>query len=333
MLYVTTRNAHDVFTANHTLINDRCSQAGLYVPYSLTTFSPEEIIALRDKSFAQCAADILNIFFSGKLGELDFDFCVGKSSSKMLSMNHKIVVAENWHNSVRDFSYNVNKLYGRIREELDSVETPSNWMQVAVRVAYLFGHYSQMLQHGYVVADSFFDVAVSADDFSAPMAAWYARKMGLPIGNIICGCKNDDSLWELLHHRQMHVGDRSCSNIERLIWETMGQEETKAFCDASCQIYEPDEEKYDLLRNGMFAAVVSDSRVSSVIRNVYRSSGYLLSVNSAVAYAGLQDFRASSGEGRTTLILSEQCPVCDCATVSAATGVSELDIKLQFGSV
>lgn len=333
MLYVTTRNARDVFTANHALIQDRCSKGGLYVPYSLTAFSPAKISELKNSSFVQCIADVLNIFFSVKLGELDVEFCIGKTSSKLIPMNHKIIIAENWHNSTRDFSYIVEKLYGRIRDDLNFAEKPSNWMHIAVRIANLFGNYSQMLQFGYLEPDAIFDVAVSADEFAAPMAAWYAKKMGLPIGNIICGCRNNDSLWELLHHRQMHLCDHTYSDVERLIWETMGSDEAQAFYDANSQIYEPDEEKCDQLRSGMFAAVVSDNRVSSVIRNVYRANGYLLSINSAVAYGGLQDFRASSGEGRTTLILSEQCPVCDCVAVSSATGVSELDIKLQFGSV
>ena len=188
-----------------------------------------------------------------------------------------------------------------------------------------------MLQNNLLSSDSTFDVSVCADDFASPMAAWYARKMGLPIGNIICGCMDDDSLWELLHHKQLKKGNSS-SFIERLIWETMGEEEMKSFYTAS-SVYTPDEEKYHALCDGMFAAVVSQSRISSIIRNVYKTSGYMLSKESAVAYSALQDFRSSSGAGITTLILCEKCPVLDCNEISSATGVSELDIKLKFGSV
>lgn len=335
MLYVTTRNHDDVFTAHHALKRDRCECGGLYVPFALNQYSSDELIELKDKSFGQCIADVLNLFFSARLDGLDVDFCIGKNTSKLVPISHKIVIAENWHNSHWNFSYIVNKLCARIQDQqiLDGI--PSNWVQVAVRIALLFALYGEMIRGNFIEPGQIMDVAVTAGDFSAPMAVWYARKMGLPVCNIICGCNDNDSLWDLLHNRQLRTDYAMPSNLERLIFATLGASETERYCNAcsSSRTYEPDEEQYEVLRKGMFAAVVSEKRTDSVMRNLHRSTSYLLTSNAAIAFGGLQDYRASTGEGRIALILTEEGPVCDSAAVARATGLSELDIKEKYGAV
>lgn len=335
MLYITTRNHDDVFTAHHALKRDRCECGGLYVPFTLNQYSSDELIGLKDKSFGQCIADVLNLFFSARLDGLDVDFCIGKNTSKLVPISHKIVIAENWHNSHWNVSYVVNKLCARIQDQQILDGMPSNWVQVAVRIALLFALYGEMVRSNYIEPGQVMDVAVTAGDFSAPMAVWYARNMGLPVCNIICGCNDDDSLWDLLHNRQLRTDCATPSNLERLIFATFGASETERYCSAcsSSRTYELDEEQFEILRKGMFAAVVSEKRTDSVMRNVHRSASYLLTPNAAIAYGGLQDYRASTGEGRIALILTEEGPVCDYAAVAKATGLSELDIKEKYGAV
>ncbi len=36
-------------------------------------------------------------------------------------------------------------------------------------------------------------------EFTMPVAAWYARRMGLPTGDVICVCNENSAPWELLH--------------------------------------------------------------------------------------------------------------------------------------
>lgn len=335
MLYVTTRNKADVFTAYHTLKKDTCEDGGLYVPFQLKSFTSDEIADLKNKSFGQCVAEVLNLFFSARLDSYAVDFCIGKNASKLVPMSHKIVIAENWHNPQWSFSRIVQKLSDRILDQEMPGATPTNWTQIAVRIAVLFGLYGEMLRSGYTDIEKKIDVVVTTGDFAAPMAVWYARKMGLPVGNIICGCNDSDALWNLLFLRQLHTGSSVPANLERFIYETLGLDEAAVFCSKSAQgrIYEPSEDRFDALRNGFYAAVISEKRTDNVIRNVFRASSYLLSSHSAAAYGGLQDYRASTGEGNLALILTEQSPVSDWKAVSRATGLSEWDIKDKFGSV
>ena len=335
MLYISTRNKNDVFTAYHTMKKDRCENGGLYVPFSLNTFTEEEINSFKDKSFGQTIAEILNLFFSARIGGLDVDFCIGKNTAQLKQVNHRIVIAEAWHNSDWDFQQIVNRLSARFLEEHGDNSAPSGWMHIAVRISVLFAIYGELLRSGVVEPGKTFDISVNSDDFSIPMAAWYARKMGLPVNNIVCACNDNDSLWELIHIGQLHTDPSSSMGLERLIYSALGSEETEKFlakCEAS-RVYEPDEEQFAVLRKGMFAAVVSNKRTEDVIRNVFRSSAYVLSPSSAAAYGGLQDYRANTGEGRTALIFSERSPVCACADVAKITGLSQQDIKEKYGSL
>lgn len=333
MLYVTTRNKSDVYTAYHALQKNRCEDGGLYVPFQLPHFSKEEIDALRDKSFGQCVAEVLNLFFSARLDGWDVDFCVGRYPAKLVSMSHKILVAETWHNPDWEFARMVRNLTGRIRGTEDTNNTPTSWAWIAIRIAVLFGLFSDAQRLGVASSDKPIDVAVATGDFTAPMAVWYARQMGLPVGKIICGSNDNGTLWDLIHHGQLHTEGEAPSDLERLIFSALGWEETQRYCEACVKgrIYTPAEEQLEKLSAGLFAGVVSHKRVESVICNVYSAGTYLLDPSSALAYGALQDYRASTGEGRTALILTERSPVRSAEAVANTLGISQQELKDRIG--
>ena len=64
MLYVTTRNNRDAYTAQRVLRENRGPDGGLYVPFREPVFSREEIDDLKEKSFHQCVAEVLNRLFN-----------------------------------------------------------------------------------------------------------------------------------------------------------------------------------------------------------------------------------------------------------------------------
>ena len=344
MLYVTTRNKNDAHTAHKTLTIDK-TESGLFIPFQLPMLSSDEIAAFSTRTFGQNVAEILNLFFSARLDGWDVDFSIGRYPVKLVPMNRKIVVAEAWHNPDSDFARIVRNLAGRLGGHDGNATVPSNWAWIAIRIAVLFGLYGEMMRQGLTTADAKIDIALPTGDFSGPMAVWYAREMGLPIGNIICSCNENSALWELLHHGAMRTdlvaqstNTPECDvgvpvGVERLISSAIGFEEAERFRNACAQglTYAPGEEKIDALRKGIYIAVVSQMRMESVIYNVYRTSTYLLDPYSALAYGGLQDYRSAAGEGRTTLLLSERSPICSAATVAKAMGINVRDLKERLG--
>ena len=76
------------------------------------------------------------------------------------------------------------------------------------------------------------------------------------------------------------------------------------------------------LRKGMAATVVSDARVEVMIPRTYRSNDYVLDPYTSLAFAGLTDYRAKTGESRQTLIVAERSPALDSDTVCQMMRIS-----------
>lgn len=326
MLYITTRNNKDAYTAYRVLGENRGPDGGLYLPFHTPRLDREEILALEEKGFSQTVADILNLFFNARLDGWDVDFCIGRYSTKMVPMSHRITVAEVWHNPDYDFARIVRNLSGRIRGTQDTDDQPTNWAWISIRIAFLFAMYGELCRMKFTDPDHLLDLAMPAGDFAAPMAAWYAREMGLPIGTIICSFDDDDPAWDLLHHGEMSTSGNLPvpSDLERLICSTLGLEETRRYLErvGKKRPYHPPEEQFDDLRRGMFPAVISWNRRSSIISSVYNTSTYILDPGSAMAYGGLQDCRAMAGGARPALILTERSPIRSAETVAAAMGIT-----------
>ena len=328
MLYVTTRNKHDAYTAHRTQLSDRAPDGGLYLPFRMVTWERQQVLALADKTFGQCVAETLNQFFACRLTGWDVEFCIGRYAAKTVDISHRIVVAEVWHNQAWDYAWAERALAQRICGDLDQRKS-SVWVRIAIGIAFMAGVFGELLRQGVTDPEHPVDVAVPAGDFSVPMSIWYARKMGLPIANIICGCDENSATWDLLHLGTAKTEGNLPACMELLICETLGHGEAVRYWDTcsnggAYSLLPVDAEK---LRRGMFAAVISSERLASVIPSAFRTSGYILGPGAALGYGGLLDFRAKTGENRPALLLAERSPVCDGDYVAVAMGITAEELK------
>lgn len=326
MLYVTTQDKKDAHTAYRTLGSNFGPDGGLFVPFKMPKMEPEQISRLKKKSFEQNISDVLNLLFKARLDGWDVGFTIGRHPHKLVPMSHRIYVAEVWHNPDYDFARIVRNLSSRIRGTEDTTDQPSNWAWIAIRIASLFALFGEMCKINVTDAAHPIDVALPTGDFAAPMAAWYAREMGLPIANIICSCDENDGSWELLRNGQINpaAGLSMPYDLERLIHGTLGTEETLRYvgCVKDKRLYQVTQEQLQKLNAGMFPAVISWNRREKIIHGVYSTSTYILDPGSAMAYGGLQDYRATAGESRPALILTERSPILSADTVAKAMNIS-----------
>lgn len=328
MLYATTRGKHDVVTAYKTIHLDCYGDGGLFVPFRMPAIGNEELSALFASSPNRIIAEVLNLFFNGNLTEWDMEYTLGRRPTRVSTVGSRLSVLECWNDPAGDVRQLVRALSRRLRGERSDAE-PTNWFSMAVRIALLFSAYGSLLSAGRIHRNVPLDVAVCTGDFAAPMAAWYARRMGLPIGKIICGCNANGGFWDLLNRGEFDTGAVTVKtatpeadfvvprDLERLIFDTCGLEENLRYLQrcAMGKTYFLPEEKLETLCDGMFAAVSSDRRMASIVLGVYRTCGYILSPYAALAYGSLQDYRAITGESRPALLVSEKSPLRDDALV------------------
>lgn len=329
MLYVTTRDNKDAFTAHRALTQMQGDDGGKYVPFRLPEFDNETIVALESKPFSRIMAEVLNTFFSLRFTEWDVDFCIGRNPVKVVPMNHRILVGELWHNLDGNYEYLVRNLY---KKATDSTTVPTEWFRIAVRIAVLFGLYGEMLKAQTLSRGERFDVSVSTGDFSAPMAAWYARKMGLPVGTIICTHEDNSCVWDFIHRgtfSPVTATEELTLGMERLIYATLGLSAVQDYLGKvqDGRSYSVREDQLDLLSNGFFCCVAGKTRADSIINSVYRSNNYIVHPVTALHYGGLQDYRAKTGESRLTLLLADDTPLDQTAQICDATGIPADKLK------
>lgn len=343
MLYATTRSDHDTFTPERALKERRAPDGGFYVPMQIPAFTSEELEAVLDQSVSGVLASVMNEFFSCKLTGPDVEFCLDKRILNLRSFSHRIAVAEYWRNSEGSFNRIPRVLAGQIA--VDKRWTPvGEWVQVAARIAMLFCDYSLMCKQGLLEPGGKLDVAVLAGDFSEPMAAWYARQMGLPIGNIVICCNENGAVWDLLKRGEIKA-DQSVrktstprcdiahpEGVEQLIRATLGVREVQRYLETKNrgEAYQLNKEQHRRLGEGMQVCVVSDRRLSRVIANTYTTHGYVMCPYGALVYSGLMDYRAATGKNGPALIVCENSPLQCQEAIAKAMGISASEVRQRI---
>lgn len=341
MLYVTTRIGDDVFTASRALAENRGPDGGFYVPMRLPRLDHSQIAELKEKTFSQVVAEIMNLFFGTKIDGQSIELAVGRYPVKLCPLNGKIVAVKAWNNPVYRFNRFVSGVEKVIRQSEQSSERAADWVQIAVRISMLFGVYCHLMQGRLISEGQEIDISVPSGDMSQLMAAWYARSMGLPIGTIVCCCNENHTLWNLLHKgelrtdtiaEQTHTPDCDYTvapDLERLIFAVSDHKEVSRFCEAyrTGSIYELGPELTERLRAGMHVSVVSVKRMASTIPNLYKTTEFLADPYTALSYSGLIDYRAAIGSNKPAVIISEESPLFSLEFVAQCMNMLPAELK------
>lgn len=320
MQYVTTRNKQTQYTWLDALNEKNAPDGGFFVPAELPVFSKGEISAFAMKNPNQAIAEILNLFFNTELTRWDIDFHAGRYPVRLTGIVRRITIAEMWHNCDWEFSRTVRDLAALVRGSRDTDRSVGTWFQVALRIGVLFGVFGELMRDGIAAAGQNVDICVPSGDGTALCAAWYARKMGLPVGQIIICCNENNNLWSLIRQGELRLGlspkETSTPDCDRLYPDALellihgcgGNAEALSF--ASCvregNNWRVSELTWEALRKDITVSVIWQQRVESTIPNIYKNSGYVFGPYSALCYAGLMDYRSQTGASTPALILSER---------------------------
>ena len=213
-----------------------------------------------------------------------------------------------------------------------------NWGRVLPQIVYYISAYCDLVAQGRIKKGESVNFCVPTGNFGNILACYYAKKMGLPVGKLICASNANNVLTDFI---QTGTYDRNrpfytttspsmdiliSSNLERLLYDLTGSdEEVRGYMQALAEEgrYEISAVVLDKIKEHFVSGCCDDNRTLEVIKNVYDTSGYLMDTHTAVAYAVLQDYQRSTGDNTASVVVSTASPFKFCDSVLSALGIQE----------
>ena len=337
MLYVTTRGEREVFTGHWAMTHD--PDKGQTIPRQ----EPEFDGNFAGRTFNQNIAYVLDALYRERISAWDVDMALGKRPLVIADLNSRTLEARLCWGSDWNFEQLSRRLLAIFTG--NSMERPSTWFTMSVRIAVLAGVYGRLVAEGRLGAGETMDISVPSDDFQFPMAAWYARKWGVPIGRIICCCNENNAPWALLHQDDLRTDgaprrtmtsacDQTApAGLERLLYAVLGQHEAVRYGEAveRGERFRLEASQRIQLQKEMAMTVVSQRRLRFLMPNIYRDGQWTPDPYTAMSYAGLVDHRAHTGETGMGLIISQEDPVFHSAVLERELGITEAALRQRLG--
>ncbi|MCX2562423.1 threonine synthase [Acetobacter thailandicus] len=176
-----------------------------------------------------------------------------------------------------------------------------NWARIAAQIPY---YVYAALNFGAPGQDVSF--AVPTGNFGNILAAWAARKMGLPVSRLCVGSNRNDILTRFLNKNDMTMKDvvpslspsmdiQVSSNFERLLFELLDRDAaacarimTSFRSSGHMDVPEQTWEKARTLFSGL---ALDDAQTEAEIRHLHQNSHYMADPHSAIGIAAGRKFR------------------------------------------
>lgn len=178
-----------------------------------------------------------------------------------------------------------------------------NWGRLAPQIVYYISAYCDLLSAGTIQEGEQIDICVPTGNFGNIFAAYLAKKMGLPIGKLICASNKNNILTDFIktgiydRNRQFHTTMSPSmdilisSNLERLLFFIQGAKKT-ALCMEQLKKtgrYEVDEEVKNLIKAEFTAYFATEENTTQTIHDIFNKYHYLIDTHTAVGlYAANQ---------------------------------------------
>ena len=215
-----------------------------------------------------------------------------------------------------------------------------NWGRLAPQIIYYVSTYAQLLADGEISEGEKINIVVPTGNFGNILAAYYAKKMGIPVNKLICASNSNNVLTDFIN---TGVYDRNrkfyttispsmdiliSSNLERLLYILCGENDAQIrewFGKlAECGRYEVTPEVKKALSEEFCAGFCDDAATEETIKKIYDKYSYTCDTHTAVAVKVYSDYREKTGDKTKTVIASTASPYKFNTAVLQALGA---DIK------
>lgn len=199
-----------------------------------------------------------------------------------------------------------------------------NWGRLVPQIVYYFSAYADMLKGKEISVGDKINVVVPTGNFGNILAAYYAKRMGLPIAKLICASNENNVLTDFINtgiydrKREFHTTISPSmdilisSNLERFLFDISGcddemvSELMKKLNENG--VYEVNEAMKKQISDLLYAGCCDDDKTKESIKKCFKEYGYVIDTHTAVAKAVHDEYIEKTGDITKTVIASTASP-------------------------
>ena len=207
-----------------------------------------------------------------------------------------------------------------------------NWGRLVPQIVYYFAAYAQLLRAGRIAFGDKVDFCVPTGNFGDILAGYYAKRMGLPVGRLVCASNQNNVLTDFLRtgvytaRREFYKTSSPSmdilvsSNLERLLYHVTGSDAEVAewmaqLSRTGCYTVRP--ETLAAIQQDFGCGWAGEEEVAAEIRTRWERDGYLCDTHTAVAFHVAEREKRA---GVPMVVLSTASPFKFPRSVLAALG-------------
>ena len=196
--------------------------------------------------------------------------------------------------------------------------------RLAPQITYYFKAYADLLRRGQITMGDKVNFCVPTGNFGDILAGYLAKKLGLPVGMLVCASNANNVLTDFIRtgtydrRRPLHktvspsMDILVSSNLERLLY-FMSQGDTALVADLMGQlnkngIYTVPEAMQEAIRAEFWAGCCDDAKAQQTIGKVWQENRYLCDTHTATGWAVAEDYVNQTGDDRPMVVLSTASP-------------------------
>lgn len=214
--------------------------------------------------------------------------------------------------------------------------------RLAPQITYYFKAYADLLKRGKIAMGDQVNFCVPTGNFGDILAGWLAKRLGLPVGKLVCASNANNVLTDFIRtgtydrRRPLHktispsMDILVSSNLERLLFFMSGGN-TQLVADLMAKlnkegIYTVPEEMKNAISDEFWAGFCDDAKASKTIEKVWKEHKYLCDTHTATGWAVAEDYVAQTGDDRPMVVLSTASPYkFPAAVLTALEGAQDMD--------
>ena len=213
--------------------------------------------------------------------------------------------------------------------------------RLAPQITYYFKAYADLLRRGQIQMGDKVNFSVPTGNFGDILAGYLAKKLGLPVGKLICASNANNVLTDFIQtgtydrRRPLHktispsMDILVSSNLERLLYLMSGDTDLvaglmKQLNTEGC--YTVPAAMQAQIQEEFWAGFCDDAKTRETIGKVWKEQGYLCDTHTAAGWAVAEDYVAQTGDNTPMVVLSTASPYkFPAAVLSALETVEEMD--------